>query len=157
MVKTNVMSDELNELLDTALYREIASEAFYTASQKTTSDSGAIALMKELAAEEKLHLRRLKILKTKGLNKSGFRVKDLHDLRLSDYLTGGVTIEGAGLQDTLIFAIKKEREAIDFYTNMMGVFREPAVKGLCLRLARAELAHKFELETLYDSLFYTEN
>ena len=49
------MVDELTELLDTAIYKEIAAEATYTAAQKRTQDTGAKALMRELAGEEKKH------------------------------------------------------------------------------------------------------
>ena len=45
------MSDELTELLDTAIYKGIASQAFFVAGQRNTEDSGAKALMKELAEE----------------------------------------------------------------------------------------------------------
>ena len=46
------MRDELTELLDTAIYKEVASQAFYIAGQDKTDDSGARALRKELAREE---------------------------------------------------------------------------------------------------------
>ena len=45
------MRDELTELLDTAIYKEIASQAFYIAGQDKTNDPAAKALMKELAGE----------------------------------------------------------------------------------------------------------
>jgi rubrerythrin len=54
------MPDELTELLDTAIYKEIASEVLYSAAQGKTDDPGAKALLKELAAEEKGHQSRLK-------------------------------------------------------------------------------------------------
>jgi len=55
------MSDELTDLLDTAIYKEIASQAFYVAGQSKTEDPGAKALMKELAEEELKHLRSLSL------------------------------------------------------------------------------------------------
>ena len=50
------MLDELADLLDTAIYKEIASQAFYIAGQSKTQDPGAKALMKELAQEELRHM-----------------------------------------------------------------------------------------------------
>ena len=41
---------------DTAIYKEIASQAFYIAGQSKTQDPGAKALMKELAQEELRHM-----------------------------------------------------------------------------------------------------
>jgi len=76
---------------------------------------------------------------------------------VSDYLTGGDTLEGAGLQDTLIFAMKREQSAIDFYTRLTGTITDKNAKKLCENLVHEELKHKLRLETLYDDLFYTHN
>ena len=54
------MSDELTDLLDAAMYKEIASQASYIAGQKKTRDPAAKALMKELAEAELKHSRWLK-------------------------------------------------------------------------------------------------
>ena len=61
------MRDELTELMDTAIYREIASQAFYIAGQNKTDDPSARALMTEMAEEESQHARWLEALKEKGL------------------------------------------------------------------------------------------
>lgn len=148
---------ELDELLETAMYKEIAAQALYLAGQKMTQDSGAVTLMKELAADEIEHLEWLKQLKEKGFKAGGHYPKKVPDLMLSSYLTTGDTLEGTGLQDTLTFAIKREQQSVEFYTNMMGVMRDRAAKRLCQRLVRAELGHKYKLETFYDDLFYTED
>jgi len=76
---------------------------------------------------------------------------------ISEYLTGGETLEGAGLQDTLIFAIKREQQAVEFYSKMMGVMRDEIAKRLCERLLHAELKHKLRLEIFYDDFFYGED
>ena len=61
------MPDELAELLDTAIYKEIAAQAFYIAGQEKTQDPSARALMRELAEEELKHARWLEAVKEKGL------------------------------------------------------------------------------------------
>ncbi len=73
---------------------------------------------------------------------------------ISEYLTGADTLEDVGLQDALIFAMKREQQAIEFYSKMMGIMTDEAAKHLCERLVHAELKHKLRLETLYDDLFY---
>lgn len=146
---------EITELWETAKYREIASGAFYTAGQSRTLDPGARALMKELAAEEAEHYRRLDEFQTRGeLRSRPEKVKDLMD---SEYLTGGETLMGAGLQDTLIFAIKREQESVEFYTRMTAVMVTGEGKALCQRLAEQELNHKVKLELLYENLFLKED
>jgi len=151
------MSDELAELLDTAIYKEIASQAFYIAGQSRTEDPGAQVLMKELAEEELKHSRLLKNIKEKGLYQSSRLRGEVPNLRISDYLTGGETLGGAGLQDTLVFAIKREQQSIEFYSKLMSVMRDKTAKNLCERLVRNELRHKLRLETFYDDFFYGED
>ena len=151
------MSDELTELLDTAIYKEIASQAFYLAGQSKTEDPGARALMKELAEEELKHSQWLKDFKEKGLAKQDWHQEGVPNLMISEYLTGGDTLEGAGLQDTLVFAMKRERQAVEFYSRMMGIMRDETAKHLCESLVGEELKHKLRLEKFYDDLFYGED
>jgi len=151
------VEDELTQMLDTAIYKEIASQALYIAAQSQTQDPAAIVLMKELAEEERNHSQRLKNLREKGPDKPGWHQEKVPNLMISDYLTGADTIEGAGLQDTLIFAMKREQQSIEFYSNMMGVSRDQPTKHLCQRLVHEELKHKLRLETLYDDLFYVDD
>ena len=151
------MSDELTELLDAAMYKEIASQAGYVAGQKKTRDPAAKALMKELAEAELKHLQWLKGLKKRGLGKRDWHQEKVPNLMISEYLTGVDILEGAGLQDTLVFSMKREQQAVEFYSKMMGVIRDETAKHLCERLVHEELKHKLRLETFYDDLFYSED
>jgi len=151
------MPDELAELLDSAIYKEIASQAVYEAAQSKTQDPGAKALMKELAKEELGHTQQLKKLKEKGLPERSWHQEKVPNLMISEYLTGADTLEGAGLQDTLILAMKREQQAVEFYSHMMSLMRDEAAKNLCASLVHEELKHKLRLEMLYDDLFYGEN
>lgn len=151
------MPDELTELLDTAIYKEISAQALYIASQKKTPDQGARALMKELAQEELGHSQRLKSLKERGWRERDWQQEKVHDLKISEYLTGPDTLKEADLQDVLVFAMKREQQSIEFYSKMMGVIRDEAAKRLCENLAHDELRHKHRLELLYDDLYYKED
>jgi rubrerythrin len=151
------MPDELTDLLDTAIYKEIASQAFYIAGQSKTQDPGARALMKELAQEESRHAEWLKDLKEKGVEKLNWRQERVQNLMISEYLTSSETLEGAGLQDTLTFAMKREQQSIEFYSKLMSVMRDEAAKRLCERLVHDELKHKLRLEMFYDDFFYGED
>ncbi len=150
------MSDELTDLWDTAIYKEIASQASYIAGQSKTQDPAAKTLMKELAREELKHSQWLKNLKEKGWEKQHWHQEKVPDLMISEYLTGGETLEGAGLQDTLIFAIKREHQAVEFYSKMMGIMRDETTKRLCEKLVHEELRHKLRLEIFYENLLYEE-
>lgn len=151
------MLDELTELLNSAIYKEIASQAVYIAGQRNTNDPGARALMKELAKEELGHSQWIKKLKERGLEKRDWHEDKVPNLMISEYLTGAQTVEGASLQDVLVFAMKREQEAIEFYSRMMGVMKDETAKRLCQRLVHEELKHKLRLEMFYDDLFYGED
>jgi rubrerythrin len=151
------MQNELAGLLQTAIYKEIASQAFYIAAQNRTDDPAAKELMKELAEEEVRHSQMLEKLKEKDWKESHWHREKIPNLLVSEYLTGGDKLEGASLQDTLVFAMKREQHALEFYSRMMSVIREEAAKHLCERLAMEELKHKQRLEAFYDDLVYRED
>ena len=150
------MPDEITELLDTAIYKEIAAQAVYIAAQSKTQDPGARALLKELADEEIKHKQWLKEFKDKGWEKHDWHPKKVPDLMIGEYLTAPDTVEGANLQEVLAFAIKREQQAMEFYSKMISALRDEAAKRLCENLAREELKHKRKVEILYDDLFYAE-
>ena len=151
------MRDELTELLDTAIYREIASYAFYTAGQKLTADPGARAVLKELAHQELKHSQWLKELKEKGVQRNRWSGGEIADLKISDYLTGRDSLDNSGIQDVLVFAMKREQQSLEFYSRMSAAARDEALKTLCERLVHEEMKHKLRLETTYDDLFYQED
>lgn len=149
--------NELNELLDLAMYREIVSQSFYIAGQARTEDPGARQLMKELAEEELKHSRWIRKLKEGGVDIKAWRGERVPDLMISEYLVDTNLAEGVGLQDVLTFAIKREQQAAEFYHKMMGILMEKNARGLCEKLMNEELSHKDRLETLYDDMFYAED
>lgn len=151
------MQDELSKLLQIAIYKEIASQAFYSAAQSKTNDPGANALLKELAEEEFRHSQILPELTEKDWKQREWHRGKIPDLKISEYLIGGDKLEGAGLQDTLVFAMKREQHAVEFYSRMMSVLRSEDAKRLCERLVHEELKHKLRLEIFYDDLFYGED
>ena len=60
------MTEELSELWDTAIYKEIASQSLYIEAQCDTDDPPARAMLAELAAEELKHAETLRKMKEAG-------------------------------------------------------------------------------------------
>jgi rubrerythrin len=147
------MADEFSDLWDSAIYKEIASQSLYLEAQRDTDDPAAKAMLAELAAEELKHVEILRKMKEAGWRSVDWNRVTLTDIRLSDYLSGPDTLEGAGLQETLIFAMKREQQSVAFYSQMMGALRQEEAKMLCSRLAQEELKHKMKLELEYEKLF----
>jgi len=151
------MTNELIELLDTAMYKEVASQSFYSAALQKSVDPGAKALMKELAEGESRHYQRLQRLKERNWNKGQWHEKSIKDLGISEYLMEDDALNETSLQDTLIFAMKREQHAVEFYSKLMSALRSKEAKLLCERLVHEELKHKQRLELFYDELFYAED
>ena len=76
---------------------------------------------------------------------------------ISEHLTTSDKLEGTSLQGTLVTAMKREQQAVEFYSRMMSVLRDEEAKHLCESLVHEELKHKYRLEVLYDNLFYRED
>jgi rubrerythrin len=146
------MNDELAEVWDNAIYKEVASQALYHEARRGTEDPAAVKMLEELESEESKHAETLRKMKESGWQPRDWHPSALADLRLSDYLKGPDTLEGAGLQEVLIFAMKREEQAMVFYSQLMAVFRLEAAKLLCARLAQEELKHKMKLEIEYQVL-----
>lgn len=151
------MREEVKDLLDVAMYKEIASQAMYAATQKQTDDPGARKLLKEFAEEEGRHLQILKDFKDSGLDEVQWDNGKIRNLMISEYLTGPDTLKDAGIQDVLLFAMKREQEAVEFYSHMMSALKTRQAKRLCEGLVHSELKHKLKLELMYDDLFYGED
>ncbi len=151
------MQDELKDLLEAAMYKIVAAQATYEEAQIQTKDHGAQVLMKELADEERQHLQILKGFSEIDLDMSEWDREKIPNLMISEHLTGGHSLRNAGVQGTLLFAMKREQEAVEFYSQMMSALRTEEAKHLCENLVHSELKHKLQLEMLYDDLFYGED
>jgi len=151
------MNEEVSEILETAMLKEVASAAMYLQAATVASEPAAAALLKELGEEEGQHLAVLKNLDPANIKETPVMKARIADLRLSDHLEAPSELPGAELTETLLFAIKRESESVEFYTGLMGLFSDENAKNLCQALAWQELAHKAKLELLYDSTVYAED
>ncbi len=151
------MIDELTQILDIAIDRELASQAFYIAGQKKTEDPGAIQLMTELAEQEQRHYEWIKSYKDTCPSTKDWSRKALPNLMISEYLIDTKIPEQAGLQDVITAAMKREEYSVEFYSKLKQVLNSESGKRLCDRLDREERNHKAKLEAFYDDLFNKEN
>jgi rubrerythrin len=151
------MQDQIRELLNIAMDRELVSQAVYQAGQKKTEDRGAIALMKELAEQEQRHFQWLRDFSQGKMVQAAVRSGNILDLKIGEQLLDTPISEGASLQDVLTTAIKREEASIDFYVGIRKALEGPEVKTLCDRLLQEEKKHKLRVEAIYDDLFNQEN
>ena len=150
-------SDDLTELWDLAIYKEVASQALYSAGQKHTSDPAVIALLKELENEEIRHANILKDQKDRSPVVESSGKKEIQNLKTNEYLTATTDVDGASLQEIMVLAIEREQQSVEFYSKMLQTLTSPEAVKLCEILVPQELKHKLKLEKMYDDLYYQEN
>jgi rubrerythrin len=138
----------LKAVLDFAIRREEEAARNYGRLCRIAKDQGAVKLLSDLQDEEKNHKRILQ-----GLSQVGTRAlpaKDVKDLMISDYLVEEPLTPEMNFQDLLIFAAKKEKKAIDLYSNLARKSQTKEQKALFEFLAKQEKAHKLRLELEYE-------
>jgi hypothetical protein len=80
----------------------------------------------------------------------------IEDLKLADYLVLQPLDEDATLQEVLILAMQREKNAHEFYNFLAGIAVSEVIRDLFQFLAQQELGHKNKIETLYDDIIYKE-
>jgi len=144
-------------VLRKAAAKERAAHKLYTRAMGMVEDASARGLLKDLAAEEKRHVKLLSDA-AKGQRladeKVGGAAADLH---ITEYLKPTRLSVKAGLQEVLIYAMKREAQSLAAYGAMARACSGARVKKLCRFLAGQERAHKLRLERFYDDVIYREN
>jgi rubrerythrin len=76
---------------------------------------------------------------------------------ISEYLVDPGIAEGAGLQEVLIAAMKREQYSVEFYNGLERAMTDGPGRQFCRKLILAEEGHKAKLEDLYENLFLKED
>ncbi|MFW6150215.1 MAG: ferritin family protein [Chloroflexota bacterium] len=154
--KEDYMREDLAELWDAAIYKEVASEAAYVAALDSTDDPAARELLRELAEQERTHSDWLKALRGSDWLDEEWDPREIRDLKISEYLSGGDRLQGASLSGVLTYAMKREEQAMQFYDRMAAVARNDQAKALSEKLREAERGHKAKLESFYEDVVYQD-
>ena len=147
--------EEAQAVLDLAIRKEQETHQVYQQAAQATTDRGVKALATELAEEELNHAKVLRSLELGRLQEHEF--VRIQTLGISDFLLDKPTLEGAGLQDVLIFAMKREEKAHSFMAKMAEAVEDSLTRKLLEILAQEELKHKARLESFYEQVFLKEN
>jgi rubrerythrin len=146
------------EIIRWAIRFEEASYSFYTGARTMVKLPHVRDMLNELANEEVKHKERLEKLLAGDTEqiiaaKPGQKIEDL---KLADYLVASSIEEDATIQDVLLTAMQREKNAYDFYNLIAGMAASEAARELFQFLAQEELGHKNKVEVLYDDIVYKE-
>ncbi len=146
---------DLKETISFALDKEHEAVDFYTKCSNVTVRSGMKDAFLEMAEEEKKHVRMLENFKPEQVEK--IKIKDIPDLKISDYLVDMEFDSEMSYQDLLILAMKREEASIKLYTEFTEENSDPALIKLFQILAQEELRHKNRLQKEYDEVILKDN
>ena len=136
------------DILEFAISREQKAIDSYGIMGEIAKSPGMKELLLELREEEKKHKSLLEGITDQKI--AGFTIKEVPDLKISDYLTEETPSEEMTFQDLLIFAAKKEQEAVELYSNLEANAEDDELKKLFQFLIQQEKTHKLKLEKEYD-------
>jgi rubrerythrin len=136
------------DILKFAISREQKAIDSYGIMSEIAKSPGLKELLLELQEEEKKHKSLLEGITDQKI--ASFTIKEVPDLKISDYLTEETPSEDMTFQDLLIFAAKKEQEAVELYSNLEANAEDEELKKLFQFLIQQEKIHKLKLEKEYD-------
>lgn len=149
----------LEEVIQLAVEREVEARDLYLGLLEQVQDDVVQGLLRELAAQEEGHRRRLEALFVSGTltRQLAAGPRPVQDLHLTDHLVETPLDENADVQQVLIVAGKREAGSHALYTALAGAAVDAEIANLFDYLAAQELEHKQRVERLYEDLFYREN
>ncbi len=136
------------DVIDFAIKREEEAIESYGDMLEKTRMPGLKELLSELREEEKKHKKLLQNISSEKIE--ALKIKDVTDLKISDYLVEEPTGQDMNFQDLLIYAAKKEKKAADLYSQLSERSEDPELKKLFDFLVQQEKSHKLKIEKEYD-------
>jgi len=136
------------DIIAFAVENEESAIKAYGDMSKKTQLPGLKEMLLELQEEEKKHKKLLQGLTRKKVE--SLAVKEVTDLKISDYLVEEPPSSEMTFQDLLIFAAKKEQKAVELYSTLKDSVDDLELKKLFGFLISQERSHKLKLEKEYD-------
>jgi rubrerythrin len=149
------METTYQEIINFAIEKEIEAANLYEDLGKRVKKEHAKTMFNELREEEVKHRKFLE-----GLDKGevpDLPVKQVTDLKISDYLVDVEFKPDMDYQDILIMAMKREESATKLYADMASKIEEPELNKFLRAMSQEEKKHKLRLEKEYDQNILAED
>jgi rubrerythrin len=139
---------KFDDMLHFAIEREIESVHFYNEASQKVKHSGAKELFLDFVHQEKRHKQKLEDARRGKI--SLLHIREIPDLKISDYLVESELNPEASYADILRIAMKREEHSVRLYTDLKEKNTHEALVKLFAFLIQEESKHKYFLEKLYD-------
>jgi rubrerythrin len=136
------------DFIDFAIEREEEAIKAYGEIAAIAKTPGLEKLLLNLQEEERNHKKLLQNITEEKIE--SLDIKEVADLKISDYLLGEPPSADMNFQDLLILAAKKEQKAVDLYSDLEKKVSKKDLKKLFQFLVQQEKSHKLKLEEEYE-------
>jgi len=148
------MKQRFEEVIREAIRKEADAASFYRMASERVK-SGISKVFKGMAAEEENHRKLLEDLDWDKVNR--YELKDIPDLKISEYLEDVPYDDSMSYQDAIRMAIKNEEKSRNLYLASAKRFADNSdMEKLFKMLAQEEAKHKLKLEQIYDDEVYNQ-
>jgi rubrerythrin len=141
-------SSNFEDIIQFAIQREEDACRAYGEMSEIAETPGIKELLLELQAEEKKHKELLQGITSKDIG--NLETHNVVDLKISDFLTEEPPTPDMNFQDLLIFAAKKEQQAVELYMGMKAAVNSDELKKMFDFFIEQEKEHKLKLESEYE-------
>ncbi len=148
--------EHVEAVLNFAIEREQEAVDFYVGLAARTENLSLKKTLTAFAGVEQGHKEKLLAAKDAELA-TGELGGDVQDMKIADYLVDVEPGPDMSFQDALVVAMKREKAAMDLYTDLAGRVTDSGLKALFVKLAREEGAHKHSFETAYEDHYMSDN
>ncbi len=136
------------DFIEFAIKREEEAIKAYGDIAGITKTPGLKKLLLDLQEEERNHKKLLQDITDEKVE--SLEIKEVDDLKISDYLVEEPPSPDMNFQDLLILAAKKEQKAVDLYSDLERKVSKKELKKLFEFLIQQEKSHKLKLEEEYE-------
>lgn len=148
--------ENIEAVLDFAIEREQEAVDFYIGLAMRTENPSLKKTLTAFAGVEQGHKEKLLAAKDAELAMGELGAASV-DLKIGDYLVDVEPNPEMDFQDALVVAMKREKAAMDLYTDMAEQVSDAGLKALFQKLAREEGTHKHSFEQAYEDHYMSDN
>jgi rubrerythrin len=146
--------ENFKQIISFAIDGEIEAYTYYRTVAEKVNDPALKKIFSELAGEEAAHRAFLQGITAKG--PESLSVDEAHDYKIADTLDSPSLSLNLKPIEGITIAIRKELDAMQMYTQLALVARDPEEKKMFQELAKMEKGHKARLEDIYTNMAFPE-
>lgn len=147
--------EEIVAVFSLATKRELEANDFYSRVARKAKDEEVRRVFAQLAEEEMGHFEILERFKADPSLPMKLAAPE-KDYKLAEATELPPFTDDMSPKDAIALAMKKEQQAVEFYTDLAQHAADAGLKDMFTNLANMELGHKQRLENMFVDIGYPE-